>query len=710
MYFIRRIKKTTLLSIFEVTYSRCFAEKFGYQIGREWRRVYPVQSAASFHTSCCPFSKKKREERLKAQELDYTSPKKRKKVIEVWPNMTVEELSRSMGKPIDDVFELMTFVDNTFGLDRPTDVIENFDTLCDIIKKANLRWKMRENTQENTAIEDKDAYRQPPAPPEQLQKRPPVVTIMGHVDHGKTTLLDYLRKSSIVSGEFGGITQHIGAFSVKVGKESITFLDTPGHAAFTAMRSRGAHCTDIVVLVVAADDGVMEQTIESIRMAKEANVPIVVAINKMDKPTADLERTKKMLMMRGLTLEEFGGDVQAIPISALRGTNVSQLTEAILVLADLTDLKATYSGSVEGVILESKMDRYKGKLSTALIQRGTLRKGCILTAGLAWCKVKKLLNDKSLEILEAPPSTPVEIVGWNDLPAPGDVMLQVESEHRANEVLRYRQKIQMTEKAKKDLPSIESARAESKNYYKERLIEKRRRRHAKINWDEFRQKQKEMHNKNKPELNIIVKADVEGSLEAISDLLVSYNSSICDLNIVHSGIGSISLTDVEMAEPFNAIVYSFNVGVLPDAQELANRSGIAIKHQNVIYHFLEDVKTEINSRLPPKEMEEVTGEAVVQELFLINEGKKKKIPVAGCRCIKGELKKSSLYKVMRNDQEIFRGSLSSMRNLKTEVTSIKKDQHCGLKFEDTSVVFQPGDVIQAFRTYTVPQEIEWNPF
>ncbi|XP_026682595.1 translation initiation factor IF-2, mitochondrial [Diaphorina citri] len=657
------------------------------------------QQAASIHLSTAVWKKRKtkedrkKEKELKALGVDFKPKEKiHRKVVNVWRNMTLKDLAKSMGVDCDHLYEVMMYVDNSVNYDRPSSVIYDFQVIIDIIQKSGMKYMVINPTNSvaddsngkdverryfvlfnhlyevmmyvdnsvnydrpssviydfqviidiiqksgmkymvinptNSVADDsngKDVERRPPADPSVLMKRPPVVTIMGHVDHGKTTLLDTLRNTSVVKSEFGGITQHIGAFVVTLKSgEQVTFLDTPGHAAFSNMRSRGAHCTDIVVLVVAADDGVMEQTVESIRMAREAKVPIIVAINKIDKPAADIERTKNMLLAQGITVEDLGGDIQAVPISALTGTNVDNLTEAIVAQAEIMHLKADYGGPVEAMIVESKFDTHRGKLATALVQRGTLKKGAIVVAGQAWAKVRSMLCKK-----------------------------------------RLRRKGVQREKEYKD-------------------------------------------DSGEPRLNILLKGDVDGSVEALLDVFDTYTSALCRLDIVHYGVGQVSATDVELATLFNAIIYTFNTTLHPAAKTSAEELGVTVKQFNVIYKLVEDVKEEINAMLPHTYAEEVLGEANVLQMFLITDGKKK-VPVAGCRCSKGVLKKNALFKLVRRNEVLFEGKLESMKHLKEEVTSIKKELECGLRLEDPSIEFEPGDTIVCFVKNKVPQFTDWNP-
>ncbi|KAH0817547.1 hypothetical protein GEV33_005245 [Tenebrio molitor] len=579
------------------------------------------------------------------------------------------------------------------------------------IRRSGRRMKIIAKPNNNTEKEviDSDIYPRPLALKSELKPRPPVVTVMGHVDHGKTTLLDALRHSSIVEQEFGGITQHIGAFSVVLESGArITFLDTPGHAAFSAMRARGALATDIVVLVVAADDGVMEQTLESIRMAKEAKVPILVAINKIDSPKANIERTEQMLMEVGIQVEKLGGDIQAIPISALKKQNLGQLTEALVLQAELLEIGADPTGPVEAVVVESKLDPNKGKLSTVIVQRGTLRKGDILVVGTSMGKVRVLRDAEGSIMKEVTPGYPAEIEGWKDLPSPGEQVLQVETEKRARDVIRVRQNKIAVEKQQQDAIVISEKQAHHEKEYKEKLNYKRSLGRYKLKNEGPRKPEIPKDDDPTPTLNLIVKSDVDGTLEAVLDTLDTYNSPECKMDLIHYGVGAVSENDIELAQTFNGIIYAFNINCPTNIQEMAENLNVKIKYFNIIYKLVDDVKEEINSRLLQKEIEETIGEATVLQQFEINQGRKK-VAVAGCRCTKGMLRKSAMYKVVRNQQVVHTGQLTSMRHLKDEVDVIKNDIECGLQFSDKTIIFEPGDTIVCYQKKMVSQVTSWDP-
>ncbi|XP_050532177.1 translation initiation factor IF-2, mitochondrial isoform X2 [Daktulosphaira vitifoliae] len=639
--------------------------------------------------------KTKEEKKLVTPHIFEIKPKENK-VIDIWKYMTISDLAKATGIPIDNVLDIMEYVEDSEIYSKPESRFENLSLLRQVVKKCGYKCRMVSNP--NTIIKSrdyqpKDAFKRPPASYTSTICRHPVVTIMGHVDHGKTTLLDKLRNSSIAKSEFGAITQHIGAFPVILenGKK-ITFLDTPGHAAFATIRSRGAQVTDIVVLVVAADDGVMEQTIESIRMAKNAKVPIIVAINKIDKPTANIERCKKMLQTQGgLDLEEFGGSVQVVPISALHGTNFDNLIESILTQAEILDLRADPNPPAEGVIIESKVDYSRGKIATVLIQRGKLLNHSILVAGTTWGKVRAMLDHTNKVIQEGNPSDAVQILGWRDLPQSGQEFLQVSCEKRAREVVEYRIQKTIEEKQKEDSIQIQSKIEEHNKDYKTHLEEKRksgiyRRRKFSTMYQEKQIENKKNNNKEDIYLSIIIKGDVIGSVEAILDVLDTYESNLCKLDIVHYGIGNVSINDIEYADAFKAIIYAFNVETLRDAFEIAKQTGITIKQHNIIYKLIDDIKEEINNCLPPISVEDVQG----------------------CRCTSGTLRKNALFKVIRNpDTVVYRGKLSSMRHLKDEVAAVKTNMECGLRLEDTSIRLSPGDKIICYTLRDQQQNIDW---
>ncbi|XP_044119909.1 translation initiation factor IF-2, mitochondrial isoform X2 [Neovison vison] len=654
----------------------------------------------------------KKEERSWKSQLFST---KSKKEVEVWIGMTVEELARAMEKDIDCVYEaLMNTAIDLDSLEAHSHLDEVW--IKEVIKKAGMKLKWSKLKQDKVR-ENKDAVRRPQADPALLTPRSPVVTIMGHVDHGKTTLLDKLRKTQVAAMEAGGITQHIGAFLVSLPSgEKITFLDTPGHAAFSAMRARGAQVTDIVILVVAADDGVMKQTVESIQHAKDAQVPIVLAINKCDKAGADPEKVKKELLAYDVVCEDYGGDVQAVHISALTGDNLMALAEATVALAEMLELKADSTGPVEGTVIESFTDKGRGPVTTAIIQRGTLRKGSILVAGKSWAKVRLMFDENGKTIHEACPSMPVGIVGWRDLPSAGDEILEVESEPRARAVVDWRKYELEQEKNKEDLKIIEEKRKEHQEAH-----QKAREKYGNIDWKERsflkyqeRKELKPLKAKEKEErdshvLPIIIKGDVDGSVEAIVNIMDTYDASHeCELELVHFGVGDVSENDVNLAETFRGVIYGFNVNVGNVIQKSAAKKGVKIKLHKIIYHLIEDLQEELSSRLPCTVEEHPIGEASILATFSVTEGKKK-VPVAGCRVQKGQLEKQKKFKLIRNGEVIWKGSLSSLKHHKDDVSIIKTGMDCGLSLSEEKIEFKVGDEIICYEEKQVPAKTSWDP-
>ncbi|KAH8232459.1 hypothetical protein KR032_007205 [Drosophila birchii] len=666
----------------------------------------PPASWRDFHVNAARLKRRKTAEEKKSPRIIEYSPKKAQEVAsDIWRHMSVAQLAKELERPLDDVQEAMLYVKGADNIEAAAK-LPDLKIIQEIAKKLGA--KTRVVATPEMANEDdqreRDVVPRPPAPPELLKPRPPVVTVMGHVDHGKTTLLDSLRGADVAGGEAGGITQHIGAFTVTLENgERVTFLDTPGHAAFSAMRARGAVATDIIVLVVAAEDGVMAQTKEVIQLAKEAQVPIIVALNKIDKPEANIEKSKRELAQMGLALEEHGGDVQVIPISALKGTNLQLLAEAVSTQATLMGLRSDPTGLVEGIVVESKTDPRRGKLSTAIVSRGTLRKGSVLLSGLSHAKVRGLFDHNGQPLSEAPPGTPVEILGWRELPLAGDLILEVETEKKAHAVLKFREHEAQREK-------IESSSDDIRKKEEEHQAKYRAEREARRLAGRFRvrggQRVKQLDdNEGKPRVSVIIKGDVHGSVEAILDVLETYSSNdSCRLDIVHYGVGNVTEGDLELAKAFDAIVYAFAVEVpQPKAAKDVN-----VRSYNIIYRLIDDLKEQLSSKLPPVEVEEVLGEANVLQNFLINEGRKE-VPVAGCRCTKGLLKKAQKFRLLRDGETVYDGPLESMRHLKNEVDTIKKDVECGLRFRDTKVLPQPGDILQCYTTHMEAQQTDWDP-
>ncbi|KAJ8002401.1 hypothetical protein DPEC_G00179750 [Dallia pectoralis] len=647
-------------------------------------------------------------------KVQKVKPNRDKQEVEIKQRMTVSALAQAMNKDFDHIFEAL--LNTSMDLDslEPQSILEE-KWIKEVVKRSGMKYKWAKLV-ETKERENKDTQPRPPSDSSVLVSRPPVVTIMGHVDHGKTTLLDSLRKSQVAAGEAGGITQHIGAFLVQLPSgEKITFLDTPGHAAFSAMRARGALATDIVILVVAADDGVMNQTVESILHAKKAQVPIIVAVNKCDKPQADPAQVKRELLAHDVVCEEFGGEVQAIHVSALKGDNLLELAEATVTLAEMMELRGDPTGLVEAIVIESRTDKGKGPVTTAIIERGTLQNGCILVAGKTWAKVRFMFDENNCIMKTAGLSTAVEIVGWKQLPSAGDQILEVESEKRAREVIEWRCYKEEQDKQKEDLPAIEIKQQEHQESYK-----KDREQLAHLSW---RQRKSVMYKANrklmavrpseKTELDeltlpVIVKGDVDGSVEAILNILDSYDAhDQCQLEVVHFGIGDVSENDLNLAETFSGTIYGFNVGVNKSIQQVATKKGIVVKTHKVIYKLIDDLKEELSSKLPACMVENVIGEASVLAMFDVTVGKKR-LPVAGCRVQKGQLDRKMKFRLMRGPDIIWEGSLTALKHHKDDVQLVKTGMECGLSVAQ-DIIFKPGDDVVCYEETEIPQRISWDP-
>lgn len=491
--------------------------------------------------------------------------------------------------------------------------------------------------------------------------RPPVVTIMGHVDHGKTSLLDALREANVVSGEAGGITQHIGAYQVELDGQPITFIDTPGHAAFTAMRSRGAKATDIVVLVVSADDSVMPQTIEAINHAKAAEVPLIIAVNKIDKPDADPDRVITDLLQHEIVTESMGGDVLEVRVSALKRMNLDKLLEAILLQSELLDLKANPDRAAQGLVIEAKLDKGRGPVATVLVQHGTLKQGDIVVAGAQWAKVRALIDDQSNQVKQATPSVPVEILGFDGTPEAGDPFVVVENEARAREITEYRER-QARENA---------------------LIR---------GGSSLEQMMMQLKAADRRELTLIVKADVQGSLEAIVAALSKAGNEEVEARIVHAAVGGITETDITLAATTGASIMAFNVRANNQARDAAERSNIEIRYYSVIYDLIDDVKSAMSGLLDPEVREEFIGYAEILEVFNVSKVGK----VAGCLVTEGLVERGNAVRLLRDNTVIHQGQLSTLKRFKDEVKEVRAGQECGMAFENYQDM-RKGDMIECFR-------------
>lgn len=497
--------------------------------------------------------------------------------------------------------------------------------------------------------------------PERMTERPPVVTIMGHVDHGKTSLLDRIRKSNIIAGEKGGITQHIGAYEVNVNERSISFIDTPGHEAFTAMRSRGAQATDIVVLLVAADDGVMPQTIEAINHARAADVPIIVAINKIDLPNADIEKVKRGLLQENLVLEEYGGNVMGTEISAKSGEGVDKLLEMILLQSEMMELKADPEAESRGIVIEARKEKGRGNVCTVLIQQGTLEVGDVFITGNHSGRVRALLNERGKRIDKAPPSTPVVVLGCSGVPQAGDAFYEVEDEKTAREIAQKRQQF---------------------------AREKDRRTTQRITLDDL---YRQIQEGTVKELNLIMRADTDGSIEALTDSLTSLDTDEVKVNVIQSAVGMVNESDILLASASNAVVIGFHTTIAPPAQQLAKSEKIDVRLYDVIYKAIDDIKAAMSGLLEPDIIEVPLGEAEVRQVFRVS----KVGSIAGSYVTSGTIKRNSLVRVRRDGQVIHEGVIDSLKRFKDDVREVQAGFECGIGVEGFEEL-QEGDVLEAY--------------
>jgi translation initiation factor IF-2 len=509
--------------------------------------------------------------------------------------------------------------------------------------------------------------------PEALVPRPPVVTVMGHVDHGKTSLLDAIRSTEVAAGEAGGITQHIGAYQVtSPSGAKITFIDTPGHAAFTAMRARGARVTDVVVLVVAADDGVMPQTVEAINHAKAAKAPIIVAINKIDKPDSKPERVRTELLQHEIQVESLGGEVQDVEVSATKKINLDGLLEAINLQAEILELKANPARPAEGTVIEAKLDRGRGPVATVLVQRGTLRTGDIVVAGAEWGRVRALVSDTGLPVTSAGPSTPVEVLGFAGTPDAGDRLAVVASEARAREVTDYRAR-QKRERT--------AARASGMRGSLEQMMA-------------------QVKTAGRKEFPLVIKSDVQGSNEAIAGALEKLGTNEVAARVLHSGVGGITESDVRLAETSSAAIIGFNVRANKEAREAAERAGIEIRYYNIIYNLVDDVKQAMSGLLAPTLRETMLGNAQILEIFKVS----KVGNIAGCRVTDGTVERGANVRLLRDNVVIHEGKLSQLKRFKDDVREVTAGQECGMAFENYQDM-KVGDIIECYRVETVQRTL-----
>lgn len=599
-------------------------------------------------------------EKQKQRELLQEGAKVVREVV-VPEAITVQELANRMAERGADVVKalmkmgVMATITQTIDADTAELVVEEFGHRIRRVSEADVEQGLK---RDEDNVED-------------LRSRAPVVTVMGHVDHGKTSLLDALRATDVAGGEAGGITQHIGAYQVTTPSGAkISFIDTPGHAAFTEMRARGAQVTDIVVLCVAADDGVMPQTIEAIHHAKAAGVPIIVAINKIDVPGADPNRVRTELLQHNVQVEEMGGDVLSIEVSALKKTNLDKLEEAIVLQSELLDLKANPNHSAEGVIVEARMEQGKGSVATVLIQRGTLHVGEIFIAGAEWGRVRAMVNAHGDQLDEAGPSMPVEILGLNGTPQAGDDFVVVDSESRAREVTEFRQRQERNKQA-----------AAGGRGTLEQMFEKIQEGEAQT-------------------VPLVIKADVHGSAEAIVGALEKLSTDEVRVQVLHSGVGGINESDVTLARASNAVIVGFNVRANPQARDLAKRDGLDIRYYSVIYNLTDDIKALLSGLLAPTIRENFLGYAEVREVFNVSKVGK----VAGCMITEGTVKRGAKVRLLRDDTVIHEGDLSQLKRFKDDAKEVQSGTECGMALANYQDI-QVGDVIECFETEEVAREL-----
>ena len=599
-------------------------------------------------------------ERLRLHQGEQEQFKVRREVI-VPETITVQELANRMAERGADVIKalmrmgVMATINQTIDADTAELVVGEFGHRLRRVSEADVEMGLR-------GEEDL---------PEALESRAPVVTVMGHVDHGKTSLLDALRETDVAASEAGGITQHIGAYrvSLRSGKQ-ITFIDTPGHQAFTAMRARGANVTDVVVLVVAADDGIMEQTVEAIRHAKAAQVPIIVAINKIDRPDARPERVRQELLQHEIVVEQLGGEVLDVEVSALKKTNLDKLEEAILLQAELLDLMANPNRPAEGVVLEAKLERGRGAVATVLIQRGTLRVGDIFVAGSEWGRVRALVDDRGQTQQEAGPSTPIEVLGLNGTPLAGDDFVVAENESRARDIADFRQR------RRREANATLGARGTLEQMFSQIAAGVAK------------------------ELPVIVKSDVQGSLEAIVGSLEKLSTDEVSVRVLHAAVGGINESDVILAKASAAFIIGFNVRANPQARDLARRDGIEIRYYSIIYDLIDDMRGALSGLLAPTLRERFLGNASIRDVFNITKVGK----VAGCMVVEGAVRRGARVRLLRDNVVIHEGTLKTLKRFKDEVREVNQGYECGMAFENYQDI-QAGDVIECFEVEEVARAL-----
>lgn len=575
--------------------------------------------------------------------------------------ITVQELANRMAEKSADVIKKLMSLGVMATINQPIDA----DTAQIVVEELGHKFKRVADSDVEEAIKGAEDT------PDQMLPRAPVVTVMGHVDHGKTSLLDALRETNVAAREAGGITQHIGAYQIVTPKgDKITFIDTPGHEAFSEMRARGAKVTDIVVLVVAANDGIMPQTIEAIRHAQAAEVPIVVAINKIDLPGADPMKVKTALLQHGIAVEELGGESLCAEVSAKKRINIDKLLEAILLQAEILDLKANPNRTADGTVIEAKMEKGRGSVATVLVQRGTLKVGDICIAGKEWGRVRAMFNEMGYKVQEAGPATPVEVLGLQGTPAAGDDFTVVADENQAREVTNYRIR------KERDAKLVKSAKSAM-----EQMLDK-------IKSGEIKH------------LPVIIKADVQGSIEAIEGTLNKLSNDEVSVQILHSAVGPISESDITLAKASNAFVIGFNVRAIPQARDMARRDGVDIRYYSIIYDVADDVKKGLEGMLSPELKEKILGYAEIRNVFNITGVGK----VAGCMVTEGLVKRGAKVRLLRDNVVIHDGNLGQLKRFKEDVKEVKEGYECGMSFENYNDI-QVGDFIECYEIEAIAAKL-----
>jgi translation initiation factor IF-2 len=604
--------------------------------------------------------KKGRVEKVQiGKKTEITVPKAIKRIIKISESITVGELAKRMGIKATDLIRALMKMGVMATINHPLD----FDTAT--ILATDFGYEI-----ENVALDVDEILEAEPDAPETLVKRPPVVTIMGHVDHGKTSLLDAIRETNVIAGEAGGITQHIGAYDVELNGRKITFLDTPGHEAFTAMRARGAKVTDIVILVVAADDGVMPQTREAINHSKAAGVPIIIAINKIDKPDANAARVKQELMEFGLVSEEWGGDTIFVEVSAKKRINLESLLEMVLLQADVLELKANPEKAARGTIVEAKLDKGRGPVATVLVTEGTLKGGDYFVAGVHYGRVRAMQNNRGEKVVSAGPAMPVEVIGFNGVPDAGDVFVALPDEKQAKEIATHRQiKLREAELAK----------------------------HSKLSLEQLYEKIQKGEVKD---LNAIVKGDVQGSVEAVAESLRKLSTQAVRLNVLHASVGAITETDVNLASASNAIILGFNVRPEVKAAALAEKEGVDVRLYSIIYDAVDDIKKAMEGLLEPTFKEKPLGRAEIRETFSVP----KHGMVAGSYVTDGKIVRNAQVRLLRDNVVIYEGKLSSLRRFKDDVKDVSTGYECGISLENYNDI-KIGDIIECFEMEKVATKL-----